>query len=71
MSSSKCRIALHVQDLFHIARCKSGIMPAPYAETLEDCTDLMTDSALRIVDLDLRLADTSPLWPRTDTSAAR
>ena len=55
MSSSKCCIALHVQGLFHIARCKSGIVPAPHAEALEDHSELMTDSALRVVDLDLRL----------------
>ena len=53
MSSSKCCIALHVQGLFHIARCKSGIVPAPHAEALEDYSELMTDSALRVVDLDL------------------
>jgi hypothetical protein len=55
MSSSKCCIALHVQGLFHIARCKSGIVPAPHAEALADDSELMTDSALRVVDLDLRL----------------
>jgi hypothetical protein len=55
MSSSKCCIALHVQGLFHIARCKSGIVPAPHAEALEDHSELMTDSASRVVDLDLRL----------------
>ena len=55
MSSSQCCIALHVQGLFHIARCKSGIVPAPHAEALEDCSELMTDSASRVVDLYLRL----------------
>jgi Bacterial regulatory helix-turn-helix protein, lysR family len=53
MSSSKCCIALHVQGLFHIARCKSGIVP--HAEALEDYSEVTTDSALRVVDLDLRL----------------
>ena len=56
MSSSKCCIALHVQGLFHIALCKSGIVATPHAEALEDDSELMTDSALRVVDLDLRLA---------------
>jgi hypothetical protein len=55
MSSSKCCIALHVQGLFHIARCKSRIVPAPHAEVLEENGELMTDSALRVVDRDLRL----------------
>jgi hypothetical protein len=30
-------------------------VPAPHAEALEDYGELMTDSALRVVDLDLRL----------------
>ncbi|GBG37280.1 hypothetical protein NJB14197_02850 [Mycobacterium montefiorense] len=34
MSSSQCRIALRVQDLFNNARCKSGIVAVPDAETL-------------------------------------
>jgi hypothetical protein len=55
MSSSQCCIALHVQGLFHIARCKSGIVPALHAEALEDYKELMTDLASRVVDLDLRL----------------
>jgi hypothetical protein len=64
MSSSKCCIALHVQGLFHIARCKSGIVPAPHAEALEDYSELMTDSALRVVDLDLRHSARRPRRPR-------
>jgi DNA-binding transcriptional LysR family regulator len=55
MSSSQCRIASNVQDLFHIARCKSGIVTVPHAEAPEDYSELMTDSASRVVDLDLRL----------------
>jgi DNA-binding transcriptional LysR family regulator len=55
MSSSQCRSAVRVQGLFHIARCKSGIVPVPHAETPEDYSELMTDSASRVVDLDLRL----------------
>jgi hypothetical protein len=71
MSSSQCCMALHVQGLFHIARCKSGIVPAPHAEALEDHSELMTDSASRVVDLDARdWPDTSPRWPSTGTSAA-
>jgi hypothetical protein len=45
MSSSQCCIALDVQGLLHIARCKSGIVPAPRAEALEDYSELITDSA--------------------------
>ena len=54
MSSSQCGIALHVQGLFHIARCKSGIVPAPHAEALEGHSELVTDSASRVGDLDAR-----------------
>ena len=54
MASSQCCIALHVQGLFHIVRCKSGIVPAPHAEALEDHRELMTDSASRVVDIDAR-----------------
>ena len=45
MSSSQCCIALHVQGLLHIARCKSGIVPAPRAEALEDYSELIADWA--------------------------
>jgi hypothetical protein len=55
MSSSQCRIALRVQGLFRIARCKSGIVPVSHTDPLEDYSELMTDSASQEVDLDLRL----------------
>jgi DNA-binding transcriptional LysR family regulator len=55
VASSQCRIASDVQDLFHIARCKSGIVPVLRAEAPEGYGELMTDSASRVVDLDLRL----------------
>src|ERR1700761_9464756 len=55
MSSSQCRSVSDVQGLFHIARCKSGIVPVLPAESPEGYGELMTDSASRVVDLDLRL----------------
>src|SRR6202012_2917147 len=55
MSSSQCRVVSNVQDLFHIARCKSGIVPVLPAEAPEGYGELMTDSASCVVDLDLRL----------------
>src|ERR1700761_3038733 len=55
MSSSQCRIAPNVQGLFHITRCKSGIVPVPHADAPEDYSDVMTDSVSHVVYLDLRL----------------
>jgi DNA-binding transcriptional LysR family regulator len=46
---------MRVQDLFHIARCKSGIVAVPYVNALQNYDGLMTESASQVVDLDLRL----------------
>jgi hypothetical protein len=48
MSSSQCRIASNVQDLLHIARRESGIVPVLPAEAPEGYGELMTDSASRV-----------------------
>src|SRR3984885_8032120 len=48
MSSSQCRIVSNVQDLLHIARCKSGIVPVLLAEAPEGYGGLMADSVSRI-----------------------
>jgi hypothetical protein len=48
MPSSQCRIVSNVQDLFHIALCKSGIVPVLPAEAPESYGELMTDSASRV-----------------------
>src|ERR1700753_2140540 len=48
MSTSQCRSVSDVQDLFHIARCKSGIVPVLHTETPESYGDFMTDSASRV-----------------------
>src|ERR1700742_678443 len=48
MSSSQCRSVSNVQDLFHTARCKSGIVPVLPAEAQKGYGELTTDSASRV-----------------------
>src|SRR6201999_1077912 len=55
VSSSQCRVVAGGQDLFYIARCKSGIMAALPAAAPWGYSECMTDPASRVVDLDLRL----------------